>query len=157
MILTKTTTLWTTFAATIVMTVLFGVIMKVWDFTIIDEMSDPAAISAHIDAMTATQRNVHAWMTGTLDVAYPLAYGAFFVGMALRFLGRWRMVLALPGVLVVPVDLLEGVIQILALTGVDSVIWAKAYVTPLKLFLWFAALGVAVLAAAIAIRRRIQS
>ena len=136
------------------MTAMFGVVMAIWDFSIIDEMSDPVVIAAHIDAMTPTQRNVHSWMTGTLDVAYPLAYGAFFVGMALRFFGRWRALLALPGVMVVPVDLTEGVIQILALQGMDGIVWAKAYITPLKLYLWFAALGISILAAAIALKRR---
>lgn len=155
--LTKTEMLWASFISTILLTLLFGVIMRVWDFTIIDEMYDPAQVVAHIDAMTPTQSTVHAWMTGTLDVAYPLVYGAFFVGMALRFFGRFGPWLAIPGVAVVPVDLTEGVVQILLLNGHDSVAWLKAYITPLKLGLWFAALFIALVAVGVATSRLIRS
>lgn len=155
--LTKTGTLWTTFVATLILTLLFGIVMRVWGFSIIDEMHDPQQVLAHIDAMTPVQRTVHAWMTGTLDVAYPLVYGAFFIGMALRFLGRFGLWLALPGIAVVPVDLTEGVIQILLLTGSDNVAWMKVYVTPLKLGLWFAALLIAMVAAAVAGARLLRA
>ncbi|MEM7077784.1 MAG: hypothetical protein AAF513_04050 [Pseudomonadota bacterium] len=68
--LTRPKVLWVLFALLVIETLAFGVIMRVWEFMIIDEMSDPQAILKHVNAMTDLQRSVHAWMTATLDVAY---------------------------------------------------------------------------------------
>ncbi|MEP6342880.1 MAG: hypothetical protein ABJ275_06145 [Maricaulaceae bacterium] len=121
----------------------FAVVMAVWDFQIIDEMSDPTLIKAHIEAMSEGQRAVHAVMTGTLDVAYPLTYGALFAGVALKV---FRPTFTVPSLLVVPVDLTEGVVQVMALNGDMSGLWLKSYVTPLKLILFVGAIVIAILA-----------
>ncbi len=154
--LTTNKALWTTFIATILMTLMFGIIMRVWDFGIIDEMSDPEEIKAHIANMSATQRSVHAVMTATLDVAYPLAYGGFFIGVALRFFGKLGPWLAIPSFLVIPVDLMEGVTQVMALTGNESLLWLKAILTPTKLALYFAGLAVALNGLGIGLKRRMR-
>ncbi|WP_124916938.1 hypothetical protein [Alteromonas flava] len=120
--------------------------MYVEQFQIIDEMFIPAEILAHINAMTERQKNVHIWLTATLDVAYPFAYGALFIGLTLRSFpvhGYWLM---LPSILVIPVDLLEGVIQILLLRGHDDVVTIKSVVTALKLILFVTGLMVGVVA-----------
>ncbi len=141
-----------TFASTLVMTVLFGVVMLVWDFELIDEMYRADVIAAHVRAMSAEQRTVHAWMTATLDVAYPLAYGAFFLGAALRFFDhRW---LALPALLVVPVDLAEGVTQVLLLNGNMNVLGLKTILTPLKFAFYLPALAIALVGLICAAIRR---
>jgi len=154
--LTKTTTLWMTFFATIFMTLGFGLVMYIWQFVIIDEMYAPEQISAHVGAMTSTQKTVHAWMTATLDVAYPLAYGGFFIGMALRFFGQFGPWLAAPSFAVIPVDLAEGLVQILVLNGNEGVIWYKMIITPLKLGLFLIGLSVAVIGICIALRQLIR-
>jgi len=46
----------------------------------------------------------------TLDVIYPLAYGSLFAGVALRFFSQYGVYLALPALLAIPVELIEGVI-----------------------------------------------
>ena len=125
------------------MTTAFGVIMHIWQFTIIDEISNPDQIKVHIDAMTSTQRHVHAWMTATLDIVYPFTYGAFFIGMAVRHFGALGPWLALPGAAVIPIDLIEGAIQVMLLTGNETVIGFKAIVTPLKLGLFITAMLIA--------------
>ena len=91
-------------------------------------------------------------MTATLDVAYPLAYGSFFIGMALRFFGRLGPWLALPCLVLVFTDLTEGLVQVLLLTGHDSLVWIKALVTPLKLALFTFGLILSLVGAAIALR-----
>ena len=149
-LLKQPSTLWVLFALFVLETLGFGVIMLVWDFQIIDEMWNPDELRVHIGAMTPVQRTVHAWMTATLDVAYPLTYGPLFCGLALRYLSAS---FAWPAVLVVPTDLLEGFVQVMVLTGHDQLLWLKAYVTPLKLVLFILATLIAVLAVSVGIRR----
>ena len=135
-------TLWRLFFAWIALTLLFGVVMRVWDFEIIDEISNPAAVIAHVDAMSSVQRAVHAWMTGTLDVVYPFVYGALFCGVAMRAFDRAGGALALLIAAVIPVDITEGVAQIAILNGAYEAAGLKAYLTPLKLGLFFLGLAV---------------
>ena len=141
--LTKPLTLWILFGFFILQTIGFAVIMFVWDFQVIDEISDPEKVRQHIAGMSAAQKNVHAWTTATLDVAYPLTYGLLFAGMAWRTL---KPVFSIPAIAVIPTDLAEGVVQVLALTGNGELIWLKAYLTPLKLVLFFAAIAIALVA-----------
>lgn len=77
------------FIALLFMTAMFGGVMAIWDFEIIDEMSNPKLIIAHIEKMTATQRMVHVLVTGTLDVAYLFVTALYFLG--------WRCVLLAVG------------------------------------------------------------
>ena len=149
--LTRPRTLWVLFALFVAETLAFGVVMAIWDFTIIDEMYDPEHIREHIAKMSEVQRQAHAWMTATLDVAYPLTYGALFTGMALR---TFKPVFALPALVVIPTDLLEGFVQVQAMLGNGSLIWLKAYVTPAKLVLFTLAILIALAALIIEIRRR---
>ncbi|MEO0449593.1 MAG: hypothetical protein AAFZ74_04625 [Pseudomonadota bacterium] len=152
--LTKTPVLWLLFGGFVLQSVCFGVIMAIWDFTVIDEMSDPEKVRGHIAAMSETQRHVHAWTTATLDVAYPLTYGALFAGLALtRFPSIW----AAPAIAVIPVDLAEGVVQVMALLGNDQLIELKAILTPLKLVLFGIAAFIALAAFLLAVRSRLTS
>ncbi|MEL8055552.1 MAG: hypothetical protein AAGK66_05320, partial [Pseudomonadota bacterium] len=89
------------------------------------------------------QRSAHAWMTATLDVAYPLTYGALFAGLTLRAL---KPVFAIPAIAVIPTDLVEGFVQVLALNGNYELLWLKAFVTPAKLILFGAAIVIALVA-----------
>lgn len=142
--LSKTRTLWVTFALTLGLTLAFGVVMKIWNFGIIDEMYHAEQIRAHIEAMSPKQRIVHAWMTGTLDVAYPFAYGALFIGVAVKVFGRYGLWLALPSIGVIPADLIEGFSQIMLLTGHENFMAVKLIATPIKLVLWLSGLFIAI-------------
>lgn len=153
-LITQTRTLWVLFILFVLESIGFGIIMLVWDFAIIDEMSDPDKISAHIAAMSETQRSVHAWMTATLDVAYPLTYGPLFAGLALRHL---KAVFAVPAIAVIPTDLTEGYVQVVALLGDESLLWLKAYLTPLKLVLFFGAILISIAALVVGFQRRKRS
>jgi hypothetical protein len=134
--LSKSRTLWLTFAATLMLTLVFGVVMHVWKFHIIDEMFNAGQITDHIAAMSPEQRHVHAWLTGTIDVAYPFAYSAFFIGVAVRSFGLNGVLLSIPSVLVIPADLLEGGAQIMLLTGHEGFMPLKLIMTPTKLLLF---------------------
>ncbi|MGB0906649.1 MAG: hypothetical protein ACPGVT_04080 [Maricaulaceae bacterium] len=135
----QTKTLWMTFIGTIICFVLFGVISKKWGFSILDEISGPDASRALVASLTPTQNTVHIWMTATLDVIFPLIYGAFFAGMAHRFWGSLSKWLIIPTLIVVPTDLIEGVVQVLGLMGNDGILGLKSILTPLKLYMFYAA------------------
>jgi len=150
-LITHSTTLWVLFLLFVAQSIGFAIIMWVWEFGIIDEMSDPEKVRAHIEEMSAGQRHVHAWMTATLDVAYPLTYGPLFAGLALRALPP---LYAVPALATVPVDLIEGVTQVMALNGAYDWLAMKAIVTPIKLVLFLAAMVIAIFALVLWMRRR---
>lgn len=150
-ILTKPLTLWILFGLFILQTIGFVVIMAVWDFEVIDEMSDPEKVRSHIAELSALQKSVHAWTTATLDVAYPLTYGPLFAGLALR---AFKPISALPAIAVIPTDLAEGIVQVMALTGHGDLVWLKAYLTPTKLALFLIAMVIAVAALGLMFLRR---
>ncbi|MEM1179540.1 MAG: hypothetical protein AAGM22_14425 [Acidobacteriota bacterium] len=148
--------LWLSLSAYLIMTLAFVVITRVWDFWLIDEMFSKAKILAHIDALSAEQRRVHAITTATLDVAYPLAYGTFQAGMAYRFLGRWGRRVAPLSLICMPVDLIEGFAQVRLLTGSTHYIGLKVVATPIKLALFVPGLVFALVACWIACRRALR-
>lgn len=152
----QTRLLWFTFSASLLMMLGFGLVTHFWQFGIIDEIYQPEQVLIHIANMSPTQRIVHAWMTATLDVAYPLAYGSFFIGMALRFFGPFGPWLAAPSLVLILTDLTEGVVQICLLMGDESLVWIKAIVTPLKLGLFVFGLIIAALGLLIAIYRKLR-
>ena len=155
--LTKSSALWV--MAILMIGCIFGFwyVMRTFDFLLIDEIWDPDQVRAHIANLSEKQRQVHIWTTATLDVAFPLFYGGLFVGLAWRFLGTAGPLLALPGLAVIPIDLTEGVIQIMALSGNEVAAFHKVWVTPLKLGLFIAAAIVALIAIGVAISRRLVS
>ncbi len=138
-LLTKPVTLWILFALTLIIAASFVVVSRIWDLTLIDAISSPDEVRAVLSGMTAEQKTAHAWTTATLDVAFPLVYGGLFAGTAFRFFPRFGRYLAVPAILVIPVDLIEGVVQVLALTETTDWIALKAYITPLKMYLFYAA------------------
>ena len=115
------------------LTIAFGIWIQRYDLQIIDELSDPDQIRAVVAAMTPEQRTSHWWMTLVLDYFYPLAYGGFFAGLALRNFGAAGVWLAIPSTIVVPADVIENTIQLFILSGDESLIWVKPIVTPIKL------------------------
>lgn len=92
--------------------------------------------------LTPWQRDVHAHATLLYDGLYPLAYGAFFAGLAVRLGGakaRWIALVMLGGMVA---DYAENIVQLLALSGRADWLDAKTLLTPIK----FALTGTAVLA-----------
>lgn len=136
-------------SVTVVLTALFPVVAGHFGLTFLDALADPAEARALIQGLTDDQREVHAWMTGTLDVAYPLSYGALFLGATLRFFPGRGPVLAIPILIGVPGDVLEGLVQILALTGWADWLASKAVLTPVKGGAFVYGAGVALLGASL--------
>lgn len=143
--LKKPIVLWVLFVATLLLTYSFTVISGHWGLTLLDSITSPDDARALIASFSPEQITAHVWTTAVVDVAYPLAYGLFFAGSALCFFGRFGIYLAVPAFLVIPVDLIEGAVQVLGLLGtVDLLDW-KAILTPAKFVLFFVAMGITVL------------
>jgi hypothetical protein len=140
---TNTTALVCLFLASLLLTASFSFLSASLEITLIDSVSSPDEARTLIAQMNTEQRTAHAWITGTIDVLYPLVYGLFFAGVALRCFPKVGKVLVLPILLVIPTDLFEGLIQILALTGTVDLLALKAVVTPLKFGLFLFGLTVA--------------
>lgn len=103
--------------------------------TPLDYVADPEAVSALIANMSEQQKQTHIWTTLTLDTAYPLTYGAFFVGMALKYFGQWWKWISLPGLTAALADFAENAVQVLALSGIEDLLWMKVLLTPGKFYL----------------------
>jgi len=139
---------------TLALTLCFGIVMYVGGFGIIDEMYNVRDIEDHIKAMEPAQRSAHAWLTGTVDVIYPFAYGAFFIGIAIRYFGRFGPLLALPSLLVIPADLTEGYAQVMLLTGHEQFMDLKVMATPIKLVLFLTGLAITLVGLGLALKGR---
>ncbi len=112
---------------------------------ILDRLSTLDETSALLASMTADQKDSHFWMTLVLDYAFPVAYSAFFAGLALQFGGRLGLMLALPAALVLPLDIIENTIQLFALKGSDGLLYLKAFLTPAKFQLFYLATIIALI------------
>lgn len=140
----KTNTLWVLFVATLILFFGFRIVASQWGFSFIDSISSPEELRNLLAGMSDKQKISHAWATSTLDVAFPISAGLLFAGTALRFFPKYGIYLAIPGLLAIPTDLFEGVIQVLALTDTADLLNLKAIVTPLKAGLLLTGLAIAI-------------
>ncbi|NKB98690.1 MAG: hypothetical protein GKR90_09400 [Pseudomonadales bacterium] len=138
--LSETGVLWISFVATVAITFVFQLVAGSVGGTLLDSIADPDQTRDVLVGMSEAQRAMHAWLTGTLDVAYPAAYGALFIGSAIKFYPSFGRYLAWTVFILVPVDLIEGIVQILALTDLADLLSTKAVLTSLKQILFIFAL-----------------
>jgi hypothetical protein len=151
--ITRTPVLWTLFVLTVVIFVVFGALAPMVGGQFLDMVSKPEDTRAVFDAMTSTERTVHFWSTVLLDTAFPLSFGLFFAGMAWRFFGKLGPFAAIPGFVVLIVDLTENTLQAITLSGAAYVLEPKEWVSPLKMNLFYLAALIAFVAAGIALYR----
>ncbi|MGA1341709.1 MAG: hypothetical protein ACO33A_01485 [Hyphomonas sp.] len=152
-LITRTPVLWMLFALMVVLTLAFGSAAPMVGGRFLDMASAPEDTRALFEAMTPGERSAHFWLTVLLDTAYPLSFGLFFAGMAWRFFGRFGPFAAIPGFAVLIVDLTENTLQAITLSGAAYVLEPKAWVSPLKMNLFYLAGLIAVVAAGIAVFR----
>lgn len=139
------------------LTIAFGIWIQTYRLpTILDEISDPEQIRSVVAAMTPAQISAHWWMTLLLDYAYPLAYGAFFAGIALRYFGPAGIWLAIPALITIPADMIENTIQLMILSGDETLITLKTIITPIKLVAFIVAALIALVGLGLAAYRRLS-
>jgi hypothetical protein len=144
--LTKTSTLWVLFVSTLILFFGFRIVSSIWGFTFIDSVSSPEELRTILSGMSEAQKVSHAWATCSLDVAFPISAGLLFAATAFRFFPKYGIYLALPGLLAIPTDLFEGVIQVLALTDTMDLLGLKAIVTPVKAVFLLSGLAITIIA-----------
>jgi len=152
-LITRTPALWTLFVLTVVLTLAFGAAAPMVGGRFLDMASQPEDTRAVFEAMTPGERGRHFWLTVLLDTVYPLSFGLFFAGMAWRFFGRFGPFAAIPGFAVLIVDLTENTLQAITLSGAAYLLEPKAWVSPLKMNLFYLAGLIALVAAGIAVFR----
>jgi hypothetical protein len=152
-LITRTPVLWTLFVLTVALTFAFVAAAPMVGGQFLDMASAPDDTRALFEAMTPEQRTAHFWFTVLLDTAYPLSFGLFFAGMAWRFFGKFGPFAAIPGFAVLIVDLTENTLQAITLSGAAYVLEPKAWISPLKMNLFYLAGLIALLAAGIAVYR----
>ena len=101
-----------------------------------------------LENMSALQASIHLWVTMTLDVVFPLAYGFLFFGILLNNLeGQWRFLAVLPLILIAA-DLTEGIFQIQLLKAQTTEMMIVSYknkITLIKYFLFLICMGMCLL------------
>ena len=101
-----------------------------------------------LENMSALQVSIHIWVTMTLDVIFPLAYGFLFFGILLNNLeGQWKFLAVLPLILIAA-DLTEGIFQIQLLKAqvIEMIIVSyKNRITFIKYFLFLICMGLCLL------------
>jgi hypothetical protein len=130
--LTKTSTLWVLFIAFVALMHGSDLMKAHWSMELLDGISNPADARALLAGMTPEQKSGHLWFTTTLDVLLPIAAVGLFVGMALVSFPKYGKFLAIPPLLALPLDYIEGVVQVLVLTETADVLAVKAFTTPIK-------------------------
>jgi len=137
--LIQTKTLWVLFLATIALAIGFQLATPLAGGALLDTSTTLGASEDLLQLMSAQQKRAHLWITVLLDVPFPFAYGGLFLGLCLRYGGRYSLYLAAPAFLVIPIDLIENTVQFIALLGNESLLPAKAYLTPAKFLLFYVA------------------
>lgn len=122
---------------------------------LLDSLGSASESQQLLASMSDVQKTAHFKITLWLDMLFPLAYGGFFVGLTLKYFEQAGIWLVIPAVLVIPIDICENLIQLLALTGTEDLLHIKAMLTPIKFMLFNVSATIATLSLAIGIWRRI--
>lgn len=155
-LITRTPVLWALFVLMVLCVFAFQHFTPAVGGQFLDMLDKPEAIRATFAAMTPEQKSAHFWVTVLVDTAFPIAFGLLFAGLAWRFFDKYGPLAAIPGFAVLIVDLTENTIQALALSGAADALDAKAWVTPLKMGLFYLAAVIALIALGIAVFRLVR-
>jgi len=132
-------TLWILFAAIVAFAVGFQLAIPIAGGALLDGITTLAESEELLEQMSVQQKRAHLWITVLLDVPFPFAYGGLFLGLCLRNAGKFAFYLSAPAFFVIPIDLLENMVQFIALLGYETLLPAKAYLSPIKFLLFYAA------------------
>lgn len=94
--------------------------------------------------MSAQEKQGHLWSTVLQDAPCQFAYGGLFLGLYLGHGDRFAVYLAAPASLVIPVDLIENAVKVIALLRDEALLPANAYLRPTNLLIFYAASIVAI-------------
>ncbi len=153
--LTKTSTLTLLLLTFMALILGFSIFTEATGGIILDTIGPVSDAQALLASMSEAQKLAHFRLTLWLDMLFPLAYGGLFAGLTLRYFQTYGKWLVLPALLVIPVDITENVIQLLALSGSESLLGVKALLTPTKFILFQLSAGLALISVLVAAARRL--
>ncbi len=155
-LLTRTPVLWALFVLTVALFVGFNFWTPAVGGMILDTVGPVDEVQALLASMTDAQKASHFRMTLGLDMIFPLIYGGLFIGLIFRNFDKAARWLAIPAFAVIPIDLAENTIQLMALQGNESLLGAKALLTPAKSLSFLVAALIALAGLVIATVRRLR-
>lgn len=97
-----------------------------------------------INGMTLSQKTAHIRLSLFADMLFPLCYGLFLTGLAIRVYSNTTPWLVSPALLAIGVDILENIIQVAALLDHTGVLVYKPFLTSVKYALILVALCIVV-------------
>ena len=153
--ISKTSTLTFLLLVTIALVACFSAFIPSTGGVILDNMGPVTEAQALLGSMSEAQKLAHFRITLWLDMAFPLAYGGLFAGLTLRNFKTYGKWLALPALLVIPVDIIENIIQLVALSGSEDLLGVKSLLTPTKFMLFNVAGSISLFSIALAVVRGI--
>lgn len=141
--LTKNNTIITLFILFIAFSIGFLLWIPYVGGSILDELYRRDDILQLLGTMSEEQKHSHFLMTIILDTPYPFIASFLTIGVTLKFSRNNLPFLLLPAVLLIPIDLMENMIQLQMLSGNMEFISHKYWLTPLKLWVFFLAFIIA--------------
>ena len=152
--MTRTSTLTFLFIVAVALVGCFITFTPVAGGILLDSLRSATESQQLLVSMSDVQKTAHFRITLWLDMLFPIAYGGFFVGVTLKYFEQVGIWLAIPAFLVIPTDICENLIQLLALTGTEGLLQIKAILTPIKFMLFYISATIAALSLSIGIWRR---
>ena len=152
--MTRTSTLTFLFIVAVALVGCFITFTPVAGGILLDSLRSATESQQLLVSMSDVQKTAHFRITLWLDMLFPIAYGGFFVGVTLKYFEQVGIWLAIPAFLVIPTDICENLIQLLALTGTEGLLQIKAILTPIKFMLFNISATIAALSLSIGIWRR---
>jgi hypothetical protein len=126
----KSTLLWLLIIS-IILAIIIYAIAQIWRISLLDCAITSSQVQAVINDLNDQQIIIHAWVSSTLDIIFPIVYGLFFIGCSLKaFPGRRYLIM--PGILASSADIFEGIVQSLFLFDVINLLVLKVILTPIK-------------------------
>ena len=104
--------------------------------TYLDTVSDADKVNTILSQMSGEEKKMHIIITIVLDMLFPFMYGGLFIALTIKYLGKISAWLSLPAILVIPLDLVENLIQICTLSGRIDLITSKSILTHAKVLLF---------------------
>ncbi len=152
--MTRTSTLTFLFIVAVALVGCFITFTPVAGGILLDSLRSATESQQLLVSMSDVQKTAHFRITLWLDMLFPLAYGGFFLGLTLKNFKHVGIWLAIPAFLVIPTDICENLIQLLALTGTEDLLQIKAILTPIKFMLVNISATIAALSLSIGMWRR---
>lgn len=127
----------------------------VGDGPLLDTLLNGSDSRLRLAEMSASQINRHLIGTLTIDMLYPAAYGALLAGLLFRLGGTWRMPLAVLPLIGAILDVMENIVQAMALAGGPDLLNAKIVLTGPKFAFGLLSAGLIAILALVALAGRL--